>query len=169
MTVEPVEQQRFAEKYAVMTEMRKELIRHRVHEETLNHLKSERFIDLPGYPSDDGALEMRVATIEKALHKFFTAENDDSDDEQIKQDIDNLRHRLSMADDETAASLERIEQIRRALQSLEEHPELVKTENELAPLMRQRDKLNAKLEAGQSRNPEADFRRPFSASHFQLE
>ena len=169
MAVDQAEQQRFAAKYAEINAKRKELIRRKGHEETLKHLRSDRFMELPGYPSEDGALEMRVTRIEKALHKFFTVDLDDSEDERLKHEVENLRHRLSMADAETAQSLERIEQIRRAMQSLDEHPQLLKADAELGPLIRHRDKLKAKLEAGKSKNPEAEFRRPFSASHYRLE
>ena len=169
MAVDQTEQQRFASKYAEISAKRAELIRRKAREDTLTHLRSDRYPELPGYPSDDGTLENRVTRVEKSLHKFFTENYEDSEDERLKKEVHDLRHRISMADTEIARSLERIDQVRRAMQSLDEHPDLIKADAALAPLIRQRNKLKAKLEAGKSRNPEAEFRRPFSASHFRLE
>ena len=169
MGVDTNEQQRFAGKYASLMETRNALISLKTREATLEHLRTERYMDLPGYPSETGSLEMRMGAIEKKLHQFFTESVEDGDDERLKQEVDNLRHRLSMGDAEIAETLQRIENIRRATQTLEDHPELRKIDAELAPLIRQRDKLKMKLEAGKPKNPEAEFRRPFSASHYRLE
>lgn len=169
MTVDANEQQRFAERYARLIEKRNMLIRKLTKEVTLEHLRSERYTDLPGYPSETGAVEMRTAAVEKMLQEYFTGGREDAEDEQVKQQAGNLRHKLSMTDTDIAESLQRIENFRRAIQTLEDHPELRKVDAELAPLTRQRDKLKAKLEAGKPKNPEAEFRRPFSASHYRLD
>ena len=167
MGVDAVEQQRFAAKYAAIADKRRELIRLKTREKTREHLESDQYTDLPGYPSEDGALEARLVELERQFQQFFTCDLIDHENERLKQQIDNLKHRISAGDDEIAEGLKKIEQLRRAMQSMDEHPELVKINAELAPLVRQRDKLKATLEAGKSKNPEAEFRRPFSASHFR--
>ncbi len=169
MAIDTAEQQRFASKYAAISEKRRQLISLKAFEKTREHLESDQCLDLPGYPSEDGALEIKLAELESQFQQFFTSDLVDHENENLKQQIDNLKHRLSSDDDEISECLKKIDEIKRAMQNLDEHPELVKADAELAPLVRQRDKLRAKLEAGKSKNPEAEFRRPFSASHFRFD